>query len=380
MQDELILVVMTAIVYVLKKDRNTALYAALGTYVLLEWSKSHTLPLYLVNDSNGLNESLVLEAKLNGERTLFMLDSGYAGSLVISTSYMAVQHKCRRGDALTRYRKSLKLLRAGVSDDERHDVVDRLVRHRKCQSYTSGCTMTLAGIASTVQQQADMLLCHPVEFKTRWGWYATPTSHSKPRADVLVTNALPTSVNILTCDYLIHSSPALIKMKSQTLELFLSPLVVSLCASSFTFVDSKMLGGAFVIPIALSGGEVVHCTMDTGAPGPICLGPSAIGKLSKCQRSMKKVIQVGVNGERICSDILFTSGSVGGIRFDTMGVFANDMDTDGVDGYVGLAVLRALDILILPNSIALRPSGLKPNTQFSGASPGTCSKRYDCET
>ena len=380
MRNELTLVVIAASVYVVKKDGNMAMYAAAIAFVILEWTRSHTIPLHLVNDANGLNESLVIEAKLNGERTLFMLDSGYAGSLVISTSFMAVQRKCRHGSVLSRYRNALELLRTGVDDDARHRVVDELIRYRKCQTYTSGCTMTLAGIASTVQQQADMLMCHPVEFRTRWGWYATPTNHQKPRADVLVTNPLPTSVNILTCDYLIHSSPALIKMKSQTLELFLSPLVLSARAHTFTFVEGKMMGGAFVLPVRLSGGEIVHCTMDTGAPGPICLGPSAIGKLAKCQRSMKKVIQVGVNGERICSDVLYTSGSVGGIHFDRMGVFANDVDTDGVDGYVGLSVLRALDILVLPNSIGLRPSGLAPNTNFSGAATGTCGKQYACET
>tara|TARA_B100002051_G_scaffold274689_1_gene316462 strand:+ start:660 stop:1811 length:1152 start_codon:yes stop_codon:yes gene_type:complete len=381
MEDALTIVILGVVVYLLKLDTKQSILAMVAGITLNETTKSHTLKLNRVNDSRGMNESLILEAKLNGIETLFMLDTGYAGPAVLSSSYLVVQEHCRKGNVLKRYRDSIDRLRQGVKDDDRHRMIDQLIRHRECQSYTSGCTMTLAGIGSVVEQQADMLMCKPLMFKNTWGRFVAPSSPSKPKADVLVTNALPVSVNILTCDYLLHSSPALIKMKRQTLELFLSPLVVDLIRYTFVFVEARMMGGAFVIPIVLDGGETLKVTMDTGAPGPICMNKNAISKLKTCRRPQpKKVTQKGVNGEQICSDVLFVSASLAGIHLDEVGIFVNDMNAEGVDGYVGLGVLRALDILITPSQIGFRKSGLHPLQSFAGAVDGMCSAAYACQT
>ena len=317
---------------------------------------------------------------MNDVPTLFMLDTGYAGAAVISSSYLAIQHQCTRGDVLRRYRTSIDLLRKGVTDDQRHAAINQLVRHRQCQSYTSGCTMTLASIGSVVQQQADMLMCKPIKFKNTWGRYMVPTSKDKPNADVLVTNSLPVSVNILTCDYLLHSSPTLIKLKDSTLELFLSPLVVDLISPTFSFTPTHLVGGAFVIPIELDNGNTLRVTLDTGAPGPICVNKNAIDKIATCTRTEKrKVVQKGVNGEHICSDVLYTSATVAGFKFDTLGLFVNDTNAESVDGYVGLAVLRAFDILITPSNLGLRKNGLVPSTTFAGTVGGFCTTHYACE-
>ena len=149
--------------------------------------------------------------------------------------------------------------------------------------------------------------------------------------------------------------------------------------SSFVFTEIIMVGGAFVIPIQI-GDEVIYCTLDTGAPGPISIGKQSIHKIKKCKRpSNKKVQQGGVNGEQICSDILYSSANVCGIEFPEVGIFANDMNVDGVDGYVGLGLLRALDILILSDRIGFRRSGKSPNLNFSGASVGKCGPEYACQ-
>jgi hypothetical protein len=380
MDDALIILVTLATVYALHLDTKTSTIVVLGVFLLNEIAKSHTLRLHLVNDANGLNESLILDAEMNGSKTLFMLDTGYAGALVISSSYLSVQHEFERGSVSQRYRESLAKLSKGVTDDMRHGAINRLIRYRECQSYTSGCTMTLAGIGSVVQQQADMLMCKPLRFKNSWGFFTTPGSKQKPSADVLVTNPLASSVHIMTCDYLLHSSPALICMKRQTLQLFLSPIITRMISTTFQFVDSYMVGGAFVVPIEIQGGEVLQVTMDTGAPGPLCLSSNAVHKLKHCTRPTKrKVHQGGVNGERICSDILYTSAIIGGISFKKIGVFVNDVEVDGVDGYMGLAVLRALDILILPDRVGFRKSGLSPELEFKRSASGSCTDAYACE-
>ena len=380
MIDDLVLYVIVGVcLYYLKADNKTILTVSILAFLISEFTKTKVIRMHMVNDKYGLNESIIIEAKLNDEETLFMLDTGYAGPPVISTSYLAIHHMCRYGNVEKRYRKSLELLGKKVTDDERFKVINKLVMYRGCQAYTSGCTMTLAGIGSTMQQQADMLMCKPIKFKNELMRYITPGTGNKPNADVVVTNSLHGSVNILTCDYLIHSSPALIKMKHRTIELHISRIYVNMMSLSFKYLDIEMVGGAFVIPIRI-GDEVLKCTMDTGAPGPISIGKQSIHKIKKCQRPVeKKVQQVGVNGEQICSDILYSSGSVAGIEFDEFGIFVNNMNVDGVDGYVGLSVLRALDILILPDKIGFRLSGLKPNLNFSGAGAGNCGVQYSCQ-
>ena len=52
-----------------------------------------------------VNESLVLDGELAGEPTLFMLDTGYAGPPVLSSSYLAISHKCNSGSVEQRYKK-----------------------------------------------------------------------------------------------------------------------------------------------------------------------------------------------------------------------------------------------------------------------------------
>jgi hypothetical protein len=43
--------------------------------------------------------------------------------------------------------------------------------------------------------------------------------------------------------------------------------------------------------------------------------------------------------------------------FEDVPIFANDKPTEQVDGYVGMAVLRAFDILITSNSIGFHTNG-----------------------
>ncbi len=370
------IVIIIAIILVLKNiSFITGLLCVILVYIYIQHKLSTTIKFNIVNDDNGMNESIILEAKLNNKyNTLFMLDTGYAGPPVLSSSYLAIQDKCTKGTVLERYRKSLKLIKKGITTDQRHEAVDSLLRDGKCQAFTSGCTMKLVGIGSVVEQQADMLLCPMISFKNCFNWFVTTKNSYKVDADVLVTNPLPTSVNILTCDYLMHSVPTLIDMKNQNLCLNISSLNTMVLESTFSKIPLKMIGGAFVIPIII--GEVeVEVTVDTGAPGPVCLGKNTLKKLKKYWKAEKprRIIQKGINGEEICSDILFSTLEIAGIKFEEVGIFANNKNVDDVDGYIGLGVLRALDILMLNDSIGFRKSGLSPRKNFDFASIGECS-------
>jgi len=373
MVEELIFAIILVLVF-LKISWITGLVCLTCAILYLKQKLSTTIQFHIVDDHNGMNESIILEARLNNTyNTLFMLDTGYAGPPVLSSSYLSIQDKCETGNVLYRYRSSLKLIKNGISEDKRNETINHLLKDGRCQAFTSGCTMRLVGIGSVVEQQADMLLCPMISFKNTFGWYVTSKESSKVDADVLVTNPLPSSVHILTCDYLMHASPTLIDMRNQILHLNMSTIYLSSIFHTFHIIPIKMVGGAFVIS-ANVGGIQLELTVDTGAPGPVCLGKEASYRLKKCWKPEqdRKILQRGVNGEEICSDVFYSSFNIGSLNFEKVGVFANDTNVDGVDGYVGLGVLRAFDLLLLHTGIGFRKSGMLPKTSFKSASLGTC--------
>ena len=372
LEDILVLLIIGLLIK--KLNFVTGALCILVLYVYIRDKLNNKLKFHIVNDENGMNESIILEAKLNNKYdTLFMLDTGYAGPPVLSATYLSIQDKCRRGTILQRYRSSLKYIKGGVSDDERHRAIDLLLQDGQCQAFTSGCTMKLVGIGSIVEQQADMLLCPMVSFKNCFGIFVNSKNSNKVNADVLVTNPLPSNVNILTCDYLTHSLPTMIDMYNKNLCLNMSNIQTMAIENTFSKVPIKLVGGAFVVPIKI-GDINIEVTVDTGAPGPVCLGKNAASKIKKYWKgeTPRKITQKGVNGEKICSNILFSCLEIAGIEFEEVGVFLNDRDIDDVDGYVGLSVLKSLDILMLPTSIGFRKSGIPPKTDFSFASKGEC--------
>jgi hypothetical protein len=300
-----------------------------------------------------MNESLLLETNLEKQDTLFLIDTGYAGPPVISSSYLAIEDSS--GLPLNeRYARITRRLAKGVDSNARHRAIDSFLRRRGCVAYTSGCTMRLMGIGDVQEQQADMLLCGPLRIRSIDGTMAAPMT--RVDANVFVTNPLPTSVHILTCDYLVHASPTLIDIGNGVLKLSLSQTEAVAQRATMSMHPIDMSGGAFVVPIRL-GGVVFRVTVDTGAPGPVSLGRSAGARMKSCMREKKALHQEGVNGERVCSEITRTDMSFAGNMVNDVPVFVNDTEVEGVDGYVGMGVLRAFNILILPDGIGFAPNG-----------------------
>ena len=190
-------------------------------------------------------------------------------------------------------------------------------------------------------------------------------------ADVFVTNPLPHTVHILTCDYLMHRAPVLLEMRAERLT-FRAPAVLS---SGFEMHPFQMSGGAFVVSIAV-GGSYYRCTVDTGATSTLCLNRSAPGASSLRERSVGHVRQVGVNGERICSDVILVPIRIGSIEVgEAVPVLLNDANASGVDGYVGMGVLRCFDIWMSSKGLGLRASGLSPPSTLSMARGTPCPRR-----
>ena len=228
---------------------------------------------------DGMNEVFVVEGTIQGKNMLFMIDTGYAGPPVLSTSYLSVAVDggpvSKWVPPATRMRVVKAQLRSGVGADAQQRAIQHFLDRSGCVSYTSGCTMRLMSIGTVVEQQADMLLCASLQLRRMDGTFASPLKQvGNAEAGVFVTSPLPTSVHILTCDYLLQSAPLCLRFGKGEIEMHLSPLETALQRQRSWMQPAVTSGGAFVVRLRI-GGTGVRCTVDTGAPGPICLGPSA---------------------------------------------------------------------------------------------------------
>ena len=341
-------------------------------------SRYSTVQLNLIN-IDGINEVLLVESNIASSSTLFLLDTGYAGPPVLSRSYFAIRDY-KDPNLAHRYNRILNDMKH-VTEDDQHKAIATFINTNHCHNYTSGCTMKLMGIGSTMEQQADMILCPLLKLQTSAGTFFSSKSNSQTPADVFVTNSLENSIHILTCDFLLHSSPVLIDIQNQQMELNLSVSTYIQKVSLFHMQPLLLSGGAFVAEFNISG-EIMKCTVDTGAPGPINLGINAINRLKKCYKSEDRFLrQIGVNGENVCSDIIVTDVMFCGKEMKNVPVFVNNSPTDFVDGYVGMGFLRAFNILISYNGIGFQKNNLEVrNFDYFAkhTSKGNCGTKIRC--
>jgi len=327
-------------------------FVVLGLLYLRRLRSAYSsIRLHLVNNDN-VNEVLLVEAYVANRPALFMIDSGYAGPPVLSASYLAVTD-VPFGSIDKRYARVVGQMSSQQTIDEQHAAIDAFIETSGCFAYTSGCTMRLMGIGETQEQQADMLMCPMLELKCSHGGFVTPKrSVSNAHADVFVTHSLPGSVHILTCDFMLHSAPCLLDFEALTMHLNLSPDRTFLHRRTFHMQPLEMSGGSFVVTINI-GGVDLRCTVDTGSPGAICIGTESAARLKTCSQQGKPraISQQGVNGEKVCSEIITAPVRFCNQNFNAVPILANNMNVDQVDGYVGLGFLRGFNLLIAPFGI-----------------------------
>jgi hypothetical protein len=333
--------------------------------------------LELARDALG-NESLVAWARVAGRRALVMVDTAYAGPPVLSTSYLALQGRCESGglpswpSAGEAHARCTRALRAEVREDDRHAAIAALLRDGACRAFTSGCTMRLMGIGTTTEAQADMLLCAGV--RLAGGDPNAPAGVGGVDADVFVTHPLHGSVHILTNDFLLHRAPCVVEPRAGRLRFGLPPLAQLRLRPTFELHPAVFVGGAFAVPMDV-GGVTLRIVVDTGAAAALSLGRSAADRLATCGRgaTARHATQAGVNGERVCSDVLSARVAIGSIAFEDVEVFANATEVEGAHGYAGMGLLRAVDLWLEPTAIGFRRSGLAPRRSDATA-PGDCGR------
>lgn len=332
------------------------------TVIVLFSKRARTARLVLASDDDG-HETLVVSGTGAHHGSLFLVDTAYAGAPVLSTSYLAVlqEHSTGGRTVEERYRTAVRHLRAGTSADARHAALARV--RTTCRAFTSGCTMRLMGIGSTAEAQSDMLLCPPLRLGT---------ARESVDADVFVTHPLPTSVHVVTCDYLLHRAPCVLRPAAGTLHLRLTHLESLSMSVGFEFHPARFVGGAFVVDMAVGDADL-RIVVDTGAVATLSLGRTAGRRMRTCTKRAppQRTGQAGVNGEQVCSDVLSAPVRIGNLELGVVDVLVNEGEVEGADGYAGLGLLRAVDLWLEPGRIGFRANGLKPRSSMH-TSEGAC--------
>jgi hypothetical protein len=352
-------------IVLLSSSRDRSIQAAAGVLLLVCFllhavrMKSNRFRTHLVS-SDEMNEALVVEGLVSGKEYLFLIDTGYAGPPVLSVSYLSCREKEKGTSVEERYFSSVGNAE-GLGEEGVVAALSSFLK-RGCISYTSGCTMRLMGIGSVEEQQADMFLCDMLKMRTVSGFggvghFSAPKRTStSSQGDVFVTNELPKSVHILTCDFLLHSSPCVLLNEKREMLLNLPPDQDMIWRRRMTPLPFFMHGGSFVVPILVEG-VTLHCTLDTGAPAPLSLSSSSSSKLSGKKKEKKSTLfQTGANGERVESSLFDASVSFGGEEVETT-YLLNSSESQGVDGYIGIGILRGFDIFLSRSYVGVRKNG-----------------------
>jgi predicted aspartyl protease len=336
-------------------------------------SSRNTMIVKLVTDSHQ-NESLVLQASLNGVDVLFMLDTAYAGPPVLSTSYLSLllhmkqqgtYRRLRSSPLTSQYEEVTRSLKTGSNGHggyqgvTKEEAVRSFMAESRSRAYTSGCTMRLMGIGETAEAQADMILCDNVLMG----------GASPHFSEVFVTHRLPLSINILTMDFLFHRSPSVIRPRLGTVTFY-----AKIPLREFSFTNSHLLGGSVCVNMDV-GGAVLRIILDTGATACLSLSPSAVPRVSQCElpKVNQTIHQIGVNGERVCSQAFQANIKLAGIEIQNVQVLSNSTEVEGADGYAGIGLLRSFNMCFTHTTVGFSASGLPPKG-FSSLSQGSCQK------
>lgn len=313
---------------------------------------SRVAHLWSVGGAEGL--SLVVWVRCGSLEQPWVIDTGFAGPPVLSLPWIVCGRKAKPEQCEHAYAStSAEMARSPPSEQTCRNALNRFMKDCNADSFTAGCTTTLMGIGASSVSNSDMILAPPLELLSPTGTYLSGRSCSgAPNADILSTTHMQTA-SLITCDWLRHNGPCLISPKAKEFHVGIGGSELMQLHSSCKLFATELSGGAFVARVKV-GGDTFHLTVDTGSALTISLGANAARKLASCDASgPMHVQQQGVNGERVCSSIVWSKAEIAGRSLDTP-VFLNDHDIEQVDGYIGLGLLSCFDILISKTEMRLR--------------------------
>jgi hypothetical protein len=300
---------------------------------------------------------LVLVGWVGEERTLFLIDTGYAGPPVLNTDFLASGHGFS-GATERDIDKRLTDLR--VSRRGHRAAVDKFVAAVSGMEFTAGCRMNLSGITNSMQKHSDLLLVPPILFQGVTNRPHIPSASSNiPKADVMVTNSMESTPHILTSDYIRHRAPCLLQISRRRVRWCLSYSEFLAACIYMSKAKTHFIGGAYAVDVTV-GKHTFTCLMDTGSESGLTLGRHASERLDEYTNTAKRVRQSGIGGQTDCSPLVSCRVKLGPHEMADFPVVLSSTDHPMVDGYVGMGLLRSFDIMISKTDVFFAPSGLLP--------------------
>jgi predicted aspartyl protease len=314
-------------------------------------------------EARGANPCAIVKARIGEYCTAFCIDTGFAGPCLLSLPCLARAPPLAPVDDVVEWAERAQpvVALAAASTVEQASALHAFAVRNRCSDFTSGCTMRLASIGATKESTSEMLLSPPLELATpnvrgeaeplSSLWTSARACSGQPVAEVLASTPMPT-LHILTCDWLVQNSPALLAPHIGTLTTNLSSDAFAIERASMHTIATELSGGAFVATIKVEGVSF-RVTVDSGAACYLSLGKQAASKLRTCRPTGRTMRQVGANGERICAHAVTAHIELCGSTEDVP-VLINDMALDSEDGYVGWCFLRHFDLCVTPNAVYAR--------------------------
>lgn len=289
---------------------------------------------------------------LRGDPTMWLIDTGYAGPPVLNTWHLS------REEAARKLHGHVKWIRAGSAErlhmcKLRHDETDaawslsQFTQRHGCATYSSRCNMRLASIGEERNHSAELILC-PMLSLAR----SEILSHSErcrtrehPAADLVVTMRITGLPHILTLDYMSSYGDFRFDLGARP-QLVLGASI----PSGWTQLSTGQHQGVRTLRLQLYNGSASVAgwfIVDTGSAPPLAVNRSMCQRLSSVNDiPLGFTQQSGVHGEVTCASIELMEIMLEGVQGTTLRlqspVLCNDLETAGVDGYIGLCLLAAL--------------------------------------
>jgi hypothetical protein len=272
------------------------------------------------------------EMYLNGTPHIFLVDTGYGGPPVLNTWHFRRQQRATPAATMSqRLEQVLAVRLSPLADSGGASAPEQL----GCTPVPVQCPVRLAGISSVEVNHLNLSQC-PL----------SPSPGNKmatletPR---MVVMHIPRVPHILTLDYMLSFGGMVLR---PGVPLRLGPVGD---LKGWRRLRTRATHGVYTVRIRVGGADGWF-TLDTGSSFSVVAGHTfaSQGGVKLSGPPDGHVGQRGMNGERTCGDIyksqpiqLLCEPPHRDIEVRTP-VVVNSTDTYGVDGYVGLELVRAL--------------------------------------